>query len=68
MPTDTNERVAELVDAGLALDEIERELIDSAAWLDDDERAALWLFAWAYQDASKPHRRHGTPALVGSDT
>jgi hypothetical protein len=41
-------RIAELLDSGLSLAEVERDLIERAGALDDDERAALWLFAWSY--------------------
>ena len=40
------DRVAEAIDEGAPLDEVETELIEHAP-LTDDSRDALWLYAWA---------------------
>ena len=42
------ETIAERMDEGASLDEVETELIDSQDHLDDEEKAALWLFAWSF--------------------
>ena len=43
-----NERIAERMEAGSSLDEVEAALIDPQP-LSDDEKAALWLFAWSFK-------------------
>jgi hypothetical protein len=40
--------IAERMDDGASLDEVETELIEPQDDLDDEERAALWLFAWSF--------------------
>jgi hypothetical protein len=56
MVVDGQDRVAELLEAGRRLVEVEHEFIEPAAGLDDDERAALWLYAWSYQETRLPRR------------
>jgi hypothetical protein len=40
--------IAERMDEGASLDEVETELIERQDHLDEEERAALWLFAWSF--------------------
>jgi hypothetical protein len=43
------ETIAERIDAGASLDQVEVDLIESQGHLDDEEKAALWLFAWSLE-------------------
>ena len=45
------------IDAGHALEHIDRTLLDRLA-LDPEHRDALWLYAWAY------HARGGAPVRI----
>ena len=42
------ETIAEQMDEGASLDQVEAELIASQDHLDEEEKAALWLFAWSF--------------------
>ena len=49
------ERVAEAVDDGATLDEVENEVLDDAP-VTGDARDALWLYAWNLQELQRPAR------------
>jgi hypothetical protein len=50
------ERVAEAVDDGATLDEVENEVLDSAP-VSGEARDALWLYAWNLREAQRPEAR-----------
>ena len=47
------ERVAEAVDDGATLDDVEQELLVPAP-VSSDARDALWLYAWNLREAQRP--------------
>ena len=47
------ERVAEAVDEGATLDDVERHLLEPAP-VSHDARDALWLYAWNLREAQRP--------------
>jgi hypothetical protein len=47
------ERVAEAVDEGATLDDVERHLLEPAP-VTTDARDALWLYAWNLREAQRP--------------
>ena len=61
---DLRETIAERMDGGASLDQVETELIESQDNLNDDEKATLWLFAWSFV----PLARQRLEALTGSVT
>ena len=50
------ERVAEAVDDGATLDEVEEEVLRRAP-VSHDARDALWLYAWTLQEGQRPSPR-----------
>ncbi len=42
------DEIAQWLDLGWSLDEVQSALIEPAVGLTADERDALWLFAWSY--------------------
>ena len=50
------ERVAEAVDDGATLEEVEEEVLRQAP-VSLDARDALWLYAWNLQEAQRPPAR-----------
>jgi hypothetical protein len=53
------ETIAEQMDDGASLDQVEAELIASQDDLDEEEKAALWLFAWSFVPlARRPAMAH----------
>jgi len=59
------QEIAQRLDAGSRLQEVEAELIDPSAELSDDDRAALWLFAWSYRDSQASVPSGSEHAVVG---
>ena len=53
------ETIAEQMDDGASLDQVEAELIAPQDQLDEEEKAALWLYAWSFV----PLARQRTEAL-----
>ncbi len=43
-----SEEIADSLNRGASLEDVERGLHASACELSEDEQAALWLFAWSY--------------------
>ena len=50
------ERVAEAVDDGATLDEVEEEVLRQAP-VSHDARDAMWLYAWTLQEGQRPSPR-----------
>lgn len=48
------ETIAERMDAGASLDQVEVELIEPQGHLDDEQKAVLWLFAWSLEPLARP--------------
>jgi len=61
----SQERVEQMLDAGVSFEEIET-FIEDRVHLPREAKSALWLLAWA--ETSRPQRRRAVSSLIAAQT